>query len=454
MTAAAASLLRQGGNAFDAVVAGAFASTVAEPLLTSLGGGGFCLTSTAAGEEVVFDFFVDVPGRGLPEPLDPPPLVPVTVRFIGTDQVFHAGPGSVAVPGTLAGLVHVHRRLGRLPLAEVVAPAVALAEQGVELNAYQHQIVELLRPILMLTSEGRERWGPAVAGHRIADHDLAAFIATVPRDGLDRFYRGDLAERMVADIGAGLGIVTVDDLASYEVVERSPLSVTYRGRRVLTNPAPSFGGTLVALGLSLLEERAPVVDPLVLAAAMVEVEDRRAKGGTTHLSVADGEGNVAALSMSNGEGSGYVVPGTGVMLNNMMGEDDLHPAGFHAEPPGTRVGSMMAPTILLGARGEPPVVMGSGGSKRIRTALLQVISNVVDLGLPIAAAVDAPRMHWDGAHLQMEPGFPPATVEALRHRFPVDEWTARDLYFGGVHVVRGGEAHGDARRGGHALVLG
>ena len=453
MTAAAAALLQQGGNAFDAVVAGAFASAVAEPLLTSLGGGGFCLVRTAAGEEVVFDFFVDTPGRGLPQPLDPPPLVPVTVRFIAADQVFHTGPGSVAVPGTLAGLVHVHRRLGRLPIADVVAPAARLAADGVALNAYQHQIVELLRPILVLTPEGRQRWGPATAGHHMADPDLAAFIGTIPGDGVERFYRGDLAEAMVAGIRHGLGILTTADLASYRVIEREPLSTTYRGRRVLTNPPPAFGGTLVALGLSVLEARATDVDTMAVAETMVEVEERRARGGTTHLSVVDDDGNAAALSMSNGEGSGFVVPGTGVMLNNMMGEDDLHPVGFHADPPGTRVGSMMAPSILLGGDGEPPVVMGSGGSKRIRTALLQVISNIVDLGLPLPAAVDAPRVHWDGEHLQVEPGFPAETVEALRHRFSVNEWTARDLYFGGVHAVRGEEAHGDSRRGGHSLVL-
>jgi len=157
--------------------------------------------------------------------------------------------------------------------------------------------------------------------------------------------------------------------------------------------------------------------------------------------------------MSNGEGSGYVVPGTGVMLHTRMGEDDLHPAGFHVDPPGVRVGSMMAPSVLLGAEGDPPLVLGSGGSKRIRTAILQVISNVVDFGLPLGRAVDAPRMHWDGEHLQVEPDFPEGTITALRHRFSVNAWSERNLYFGGVHVVCGGDAHGDGRRGGHALLL-
>ncbi len=156
--------------------------------------------------------------------------------------------------------------------------------------------------------------------------------------------------------------------------------------------------------------------------------------------------------MSNGEGSGYVVPGTGMMLNNMLGEDDLHPHGFHAAPPGQRVPSMMAPSILL-AGDEPRLVLGSGGSKRIRTAILQVLSNVVDFDLDVRAAVEAPRIHWDGELLQVEPGFDPAAVEALQHRWTVNAWDQPNLYFGGVHAVRGDEGHGDARRGGHALLV-
>jgi gamma-glutamyltranspeptidase/glutathione hydrolase len=180
---------------------------------------------------------------------------------------------------------------------------------------------------------------------------------------------------------------------------------------------------------------------------------RAASNGTTHISVCDRAGNVAAMTTSNGEGSGYIVPQTGIMLNNMMGEDDLHPDGFHTSPAGTRIASMMAPSLLL-KDNNVKLVIGSGGSKRIRTAIVQVISNIVDFAMPLKEAVEAPRLHWDGDCAQLEPGFDTASVEALQSRCPVNLWPERNVYFGGVHVV---DAHdqsaGDPRRGGSAVVF-
>ena len=180
---------------------------------------------------------------------------------------------------------------------------------------------------------------------------------------------------------------------------------------------------------------------------------RTASGGTTHVSVCDAEGNAASMTTSNGEGSGYCVPGTGIMLNNMMGEDDLHPEGFHVSPPGMRVASMMAPSLLL-IDDRVQLVLGSGGSKRIRTAMLQVIGNVVDFAMSPRAAVEAPRLHWDGQHAQVEPGFAEAALVDLAARWPLNRWPVQDVYFGGVHAVApDGQGAGDPRRGGHAAVL-
>jgi gamma-glutamyltranspeptidase/glutathione hydrolase len=180
---------------------------------------------------------------------------------------------------------------------------------------------------------------------------------------------------------------------------------------------------------------------------------RVASGGTTHVSVRDAEGNAASMTTSNGEGSGYFAPGAGIMLNNMMGEDDLHPEGFHVSPPGLRVASMMAPALLL-AGDAVRLALGSGGSKRIRTALLQVISNTVDFAMNPRDAVEAPRLHWDGQRVQVEPGFPEAALAALAQRWPVNRWPAPDVYFGGVHVAASdGEGAGDPRRGGHAATV-
>ena len=462
---AAAQVLASGGNAFDAAVAAGFAGAVAEPLLTSLGGGGFLLAGTAAGEQVLFDFFVDTPGLGLPAARPEPSFHLITVHFPASDQDFNVGTGAVAVPGCLAGYLHVHERLGRLPLADVVAPAVRLAADGVVLTEMQAYLVQLLWPILERSEGGRRIYAPegepAGVGERLVHADLADFLTRLGAgDRGATFYSGALAEQIAADMAADGGLVTVEDLARYDVVEREPLAVDYRGHRVLTNPPPSFGGSLIALGLSLLEAEGPLPErgspehARALVDSMIETDRRRgATSGTTHVSVADGEGNVASMTTSNGEGSGYVVPGTGVMLNNMLGEDDLHPQGFHAAPPGERVASMMSPTLVT--RGDDVrLVVGSGGSKRIRTTLIQVVSALVDHDVSVEEAIESPRLHWDGEMVQAEPGWSPAALAALRERWPVNEWSERNLYFGGAHAVVPGEAGaGDPRRGGAWLAV-
>jgi gamma-glutamyltranspeptidase/glutathione hydrolase len=485
---AAVAMLKGEGNAFDAVVAAAFASAVVEPALTSLGGGGFLLARTAANSPVLFDFFVDTPGRGLSEPPAEPPLVPITVEFPGVSQVFHAGAGSIAVPGNLRGFLHVHRRLGRLPLPTVLAPAIELATRGAPVNAAQAYTLGLLVPIMTMRPEGRALFAPGgeylSEGSTYANRPLAEFLSTVASDGDRSFYEGAIAARLVRAVAAEGGILTAEDLAAYRVIERTPLRTEYRGNTLFTNPEPSFGGGLLSLSLAFLDAcdlaafgRGSEGHLTSLAAAMQEVDRqrahgllrpadlsasqlaeargrvRRATGGTTHISVCDADGNAASLTMSNGEGSGCFVPGTGIMLNNMMGEDDLHPDGFHAGPAGQRVASMMSPSLLL-ERDGVRLVLGSGGSKRIRTALLQVICNVVDFGLDVGTAVDAPRLHWDGDAIQVEPGYRRDAVDALAARWPVNRWDRTDLYFGGVHAVApSGAAAGDPRRGGCALVL-
>jgi gamma-glutamyltranspeptidase/glutathione hydrolase len=358
---AAAAILRAGGNAFDAAVAAGFAAAVAEPMFTSLGGGGFLLARASDGREVVFDFFADTPGRGLPERMLEPHFLPMTVHFPASDQVFNIGLGSVAVPGTLRGFLHIHQRLGRAPLRDVIAPALRLAREGVILTEHQAYVVGLLEPINTLTAAGRALYAPGGRylglGDRLVNPDLAAFLESLP-DSLGRdLYRGALAERIARDMREGQGLLTERDLADYRVVEREPLAIPYRGHRMLTNPPPSFGGSLIAFSLALhathdLSHLAWGSGEHLcwLAAVMEEVENlrgsgavalppsgtvleavaghlRRAAGGTTHISVSDGEGNAASMTLSNGEGSGYIAPGTGIMLNNMLGEDDLHPEG-------------------------------------------------------------------------------------------------------------------------------
>ncbi len=486
VSAAAVDILKKGGNAFDAVIAAGFTGAVAEPSLTSLGGGGFLLAKTkyenGRSKEILFDFFVDTPGRGLKNKLHEPHFFPVTVHFPGSDQIFNVGLGSIAVPGNLKGFLHIHKRLGSLPLETILQPAVQLARNGVIVNESQAYFLDLLRPIMTFSETGRNLY--VFNGQYISppdcytNPDLAIFLEQLPNDQGESFFYGELAAAMASDMEQGQGLLTVQDLASYQVIEREPFRVPYKEHILLTNPPPSFGGSLTSTALSILESFSlkdlawGSPEHLTLIAGLMKEVDRiRENGlndtellksqqqirlwskGTTHMSIADGEGNVASMTTSNGEGSGYFVPGTGIMLNNMMGEDDLHPDGFHASPPGERVSSMMAPSLML-HDDDVTLVFGSGGSKRIRTALLQVLVNTVDFKLDIQDAVIAPRMHWDGEILQVEPGLPEESTSRIKKLWPVNIWSDKDMYFGGVHAVIPGVAGGgDPRRGGTVMEI-
>jgi gamma-glutamyltranspeptidase/glutathione hydrolase len=367
----------------------------------------------------------------------------------------------------------VHGKLGRLSLGDVTQAAAALATGGVVLNEGQAYVLHLLHPILTQSDAGRRLYTKSgaelLAGDVFSNPELGTFLGDIAAGRVAGYHTGNLAKRIDADMREGHGLLTALDLSSYEVIEREPHAFSFRGRTVLTNPAPSFGGPLIGLQAALYEGSAsvpPDYDSPEMATSLtdvlVDVDRRRSSGtnpsfsrGTTHVSVADREGNVASMTTSNGEGSGYLVPGTGIMLNNMMGEDDLHPDGFHSAPPGLRVGSMMSPTVVLGADGKhAEYALGSGGSKRIRTVIFQVLRNILDYRMGLRDAVDAPRLHWDGTHVQIEPGASRASVDALGRKYPTNEWEVRDLYFGGVHAVSvHGEMAADSRRWGSAMLV-
>jgi len=492
VSSTAAALLREGGNAFDAMVGAGFASAVVEPTLTSLGGGGLLIGhSQRYGQDLFFDFFVDTPGIGRPRIDQVDDFFPVTVRFSGSTQDFNIGCGSVAVPGTLKGLLHTHERLGKMGLADVVAPAIELARSH-RINEKQGHFLSLLHPIMTNHEQGRLLYEPGgiykKAGDLLENALCAEFLESIVSDNGEAFYRGETAKAMDRDMREAGGLLSREDLAAYEVVERSPLKVRYRDCELLTAPEPSVGGTLIALSIGLLEKAGQyqgvwgdgnqlcrtvtlmqqvekiradgelngdrLFSALDAAAGQRAVEQMRLfSRGTTHISIADQDGNCAAMTCSNGEGSGYFAPGTGIMLNNMMGEDDLHPGGFHSSPAGIRVGSMMSPSLLV-KDGVVRLVIGSGGSKRIRTAISQVLNQVVDFNRDLGEAVDAPRLYWDGSVVQVEPGFSEEALDLLRGHAPLNLWNQCDVYFGGVHaVVPGNTGAGDPRRGGAVEVV-
>jgi gamma-glutamyltranspeptidase / glutathione hydrolase len=507
--AAGARVLEEGGNAVDACVAAAFAAWVTESPLTGPGAGGFALVVPSDGRPArVADFFVSTPGLGSPAPTEAE-MVAVDVAFGGdsdTTQVFRIGEASCAVPGAAAGLEAVHRAYGRLPWPVLLEPALDLARSGVEVSRPQAHLHAILDLILRHTEEGRRvysrpdgsRLGPDDLVHL---PDLGGTFERIAEEGAAAIYRGELARSIVRTVGEGGGGITERDLADYRVTWRRPVRVRYLGHEVISNPPPSSGGILIAYGLALLARaRRGVAGSAEAIVSLVEVMreqtrvreegftsglhrgglarrllsdegiarglarmDTRAPGivepapaGTTHVSAVDADGTAASLSSSTGSGSGVIVPGTGIHLNNMLGEYDLVAGGPAA--PGRRLTSMMAPTVVVGAAG-PRLVVGSAGSVRLRGAIMQVIAYVVEDGLDVAAAIDHPRVHVDGPHVHCEGGFDPAVLDQVESSgYDVVRWRRRNLFFGGTNAVELKDASlaaaGDARRGGAGIVTG
>jgi gamma-glutamyltranspeptidase/glutathione hydrolase len=475
---AGADVLRAGGNAVDAAVAAMLTSWVAEPLLTGPGAGGYMLVAGAGEEPVLLDFFVAAPGHGACLE-DRAPLVPVEVDFAGDAlQTFHVGPASCGAYGTPAGVDEAIRRWGSIPLADLAAPAAALARKGVVLNPQQAEVVHLLEAILRSTPEVLGLYAPDGAllceGELLHQAELGDTIERLGAEGSRPFYEGDIAAAVIDWVGAGGGVLTAQDLRDYDAIAREPLAVSYRGRDVHVNPPPSAGGILLALSLRLLDG-SPSPPPLAMVVrAMEEAQAARTAqfvdglaepgfatrllgsrmGSTTHISVLDSDGRACSVTCTNGEGSGIVVPHTGIHVNNIMGEADLNPLGFHHAPPGRRMPSMMCPTVVL-QDGEVQLALGSSGSNRIRSALLQTIVAVVDDGMSAADALAAPRVHFEHDVIYAEPG---AALDELRYDpYEVQHFRAQNMFFGGVQAVsrdpRTGELNGagDPRRGGVAV---
>ena len=448
---AASQMLRAGGTAIDAAVAGAFAATVAEPTLASLGGGGFCLIAEPGEHPRVVDFFVDMPGRDAPGGLVAP-MDNLHVTFgSGVQQEFHVGWSSVAVPGTLSGLLHLHAQHGRLPLADVIAPAHRAARDGIELDDVQVSFIRVIGPILRLTPESARLFTPPLEGLPFRNPEyadmLASLAAGVPATAA-------FAEPIAADMARHHGLVTLSDLVDYAAVDRAPIGARRDDAWIWTNPPPAFGGAIVleSLGLVPQHDPWPTLPDALAAATQRHRAVTQVRRGTTHLSVVDADGRVAALSLSNGSGSGTVA--AGVPLNNMLGEADLHPDGFHSLPPGERLSSMMAPTLAVSDDGSL-LALGTGGSERIRSALVQVLVRALDQGEDLASAISAPRLHVSDAGIDVEPGLSADLMAALPG---ARVWPTLDLFFGGVHAVTRDPsgrvtAVADTRRGGAVAVV-
>ena len=499
---AAETILKEGGNAFDAVIAAFLTSCVVEPVLASLGGGGFLLAHTRSRGDVLYDFFAQTPLQ--PLSADKLDFYPIHADFGTTTQEFHIGLASVATPGAVKGIFRIHQDLGTLPMPVLAEPAVEAARTGVRMSAFQAYILNIIAPILTATREARQQYQSQTHAEALITRDelfkqpqVADFLAALAVEGADLFYEGAIAQS-IADLCADGGQITRQDLVAYTVEIRTPVSIRYRQHRVLTNPAPSCGGSLIAFALNILEPanigqyafgssqhlsllteamkltnearfEAQSADPAqsglyrLLDENLVDTYRDRIMGntrsmrGTTHMSVMDNAGNVAGLTASNGEGCGHMIPDTGVMLNNMLGEEDLNPGGFHRWPANRRMTSMMAPTMVVSPQGRT-TSLGSGGSNRLRTAILQVLVNMIDFGMSPDQAVNHPRIHFENDLLSIEPGFEADVIDTLTETCDQCKlWDQQNLFFGGVHAVTGYrgdfDGAGDRRRDGIVALI-
>jgi gamma-glutamyltranspeptidase/glutathione hydrolase len=493
-------ILEAGGNAIDAAIASAFAACVAEPLLTGLGAGGYMLIHDGnTNKQELLDFAIVMPGKNLNK--KPAKLTPTPVDFGETIQMFHGGHSSVGVPGFVAGLCEAHKKYGSMPLKELVLPAQKLAKKGIKISKQQDYLIEILFGVISITPASKKLF--LKNGERLKEGnyffmpEIVGSLYEIAEAGAESLYRGKLSNQLIKTVQDGGGLITADDLAEYEVISRKPAYINYRGVDVFTNPPPSSGGALIAHSLSLLshfdikkmgwhlpehlshllevmlntnEVRKSIFDESLhdedilerlLASEVISGSSKKIGtrlGNTTHLSIIDSQGNSVSMTSSNGSGSGVVVPGTGILLNNILGEEDLNPQGFHKHPIGTRMTSMMSPTIVI-KNGQPILSVGSAGSNRIRSAVLQVISAVLDFDMNVEDAINAARIHTEGTGsvVEIEKGIPPIAVERLTQAgHQVSLWKERNLFFGGVQAVQNKDGEltgaGDPRRGGVAVI--
>jgi len=480
-------VLEMGGNAFDSACASMLSAPLSEPMLTSLGGGGFMLTYQN-NKPTMYDFFVDVP----PKREQNPDFYPIYVDFGSTIQEFHIGSASIAIPGVVAGIYQIHKEKGKLPLSEIVKPAIEYASKGIYLSKLQASFIKLLEPIMTSTNLAKELF---VKNDRVIDEthlfknsEYANFLEEFAKEGARLFYEGEIANKIDKLSRENEGIIRKEDLKRYRVIKREPIDFKFKNYEIITNPPPSAGGVLIAFALKILENRdlkeygsithiQNLIETLVVSADfrkefinehlhreglsdilkdshLIEnfLHSQKSRvnlwGNTTHISVIDEEGNAATVTTTNGEGSGYIIPNTGIMLNNMLGEEDLNPHGFFKWPSFVRLPSMMAPTIVL-ENNKPKLVLGSSGSNRIRSAIVQGIINNLIFNKPVSQMTHASRIHYENQKLFFEPNFDKKIVERAKKLYEVIEFDKQNLFFGGVNAVtsdlKGGS---DPRRGG------
>lgn len=490
-------VLEAGGNAVDAAIAVAFALHVAEPFASGIGGGGFMLVLPAGGEPQFLDYRELAPAAARPDM-----FVDATA-----DQINFSGK-SVAVPGHLRGMQLAHRQYGSKPMAELLAPAIRLAAEGVTASAAMASALErnwggLVDDPELSSIFLEEGISPYSEGQRIVQSNMAGLLTRLAEQGLDSFYEGEVAEAIVAAVVRGGGDMTIDDLRAYREARISkPIIGSWGPYTVITSPSPSAGGAgliqllnvwrhypgevhaqpdldesrYLALAMGAMFEDiirhagdsrfvnvpvAELIDPeyvraiaaRILAGELTPGGQSTEGGSTTSFITADRHGNVvvATHTINFLFGSRIGVPGLGLILNNQMSDFSTDPQSPNAPEPGKIPLSSMTPTLFV-KDGAPVLAVASPGARRIITSVAQVALNYIERGNSIADAVEAPRFHFEGGKLRVEERFGDEQIEAFRK-------LGFDVFTGGVGSVtalgwRDGKAagHDDSRRKGAMFV--
>jgi gamma-glutamyltranspeptidase/glutathione hydrolase len=480
-------LIHAGGTAVDAAIAAMLVATVTEPGVVSPLGGAFVNIWPADGSPVVVDGNVEMPGRGLPRERFGAGVREIHTTYGGGLTVF-AGHGSVATPGAFAAFGRAHERHGAAPWAELLAPAISAARDGFPLGAAAASYLALVHDSIFGWDEQTRAFHssegvPHPAGTTLRSPELAGSLSHLAHRGWTDLYTGDLAEQVAADMAARGGLVTAADLATYDPQERPALLSTLDDWSIAANPPPSIGGpVLTAMLLMLARREDPGPDDLIRIQREVlgyrrkhlDVSQDLLEAGrdlirtvteqnlaalptsssTAHVSVVDSDGTACAITASAGYGSGVTVPGTGLVLNNCLGEPELNRRGLHALAPGTRLASNMAPTTARHRDGAR-LAVGSPGADRITTALLQVLAAFCLEGADLQSAIDRPRLHvstLEDGSARIEHEDDDALREAVqRSGLPARVHGHRDMFFGGVGATLrdadgGLSAAGDGRR--------
>ena len=445
-------VLRAGGTAADAAVAAVLATCVTETVYTGLGGGGFATYFDAAtGTVTCLDFFVSVPGTDGDRTAGP--MTAIDVFFGGVPQVYSIGGASAAVPGVPAGCGEVHRRWGRLPWADLVAPALDLARTGAVLPPAHARTLESCAPALAY-GEGAAIYAPQgkllQGGDLLFHPGLATALEVLSAQGPAAFYTGALASALVETVRAAGGAIGPRDLADYRVLE-TPVDRAVLGSHHVhaRHDLNRTVDTIAALPADLTVMPRPA--RAVAVATALRDRGRQKIGDTTNVSVVDRDGNACVIATTMGLGAAVWLPGLGINLNSMLGEGELITDDL---APGVRMSSNMCPLVVIDADGTLAVAAGSAGASRIRTALVDTLIGVLVDGVDMPTAIARPRFHVVDDTVHVEPGYPRDELAALAGAgWRIQQWPELNHYFGGVTAVGIGGAAGDPRRDGVGLLL-